>query len=169
MRFGARVGVRTKTLEFESSRPAPLLPGRTADAESGKASAGCLIWVAVAIVVVAVASYGVVRFGIELIEDEVRRDLAGNPVLLEHLGEIQDLSLDFTASRELPGENDFAFEIRGAKASGVLRATVLTGDDELEHVTAGTITLANGDEYDLFPGIGDDLLLEVEDAVPSDE
>jgi len=114
---------------------------------------GCLIAVLVTVLVAVGGGYAVFQYGIGLIEEEVREDLAGNPVVREHLGEIRELELDYTESGALPGEEDFAFRVEGTRGSGMIRATVITGDDDLEHVTRGTLTLASGETLDLFPEV----------------
>lgn len=127
---------------------------------------GCLIAVLVTVLVAVGGGYAVFQYGIGLIEGEVREDLAGNPVVREHLGEIRELELDYTESGALPGEEDFAFRVEGTRGSGMIRATVITGDDDLEHVTRGTLTLASGETFDLFPEVPGEVPDEVTDEVP---
>lgn len=125
---------------------------RTVVRERGWISRGWMIGLGVAFLAIVGGGYAVYQYGIGMIEDEVRQDLAGNPVVLSHLGEIQELSLDYPETGALPGEEDFAFQVRGSRGAGILRATVVTGADGYEHVTRGTLTLENGETVDLFPG-----------------
>jgi hypothetical protein len=123
---------------------------RPPSAESGRIRSGCVIAVAVVFVVIVVVSYGLYRYGVGLVEDEVRQDLAGNAVLLEHLGGIDELTIDLVASVELESDDEFAFRIRGPKGSGTLRAILVTGEDGLEHVVRGVLVLENGASHELF-------------------
>ncbi|MBZ0112538.1 MAG: cytochrome c oxidase assembly factor 1 family protein [Thermoanaerobaculia bacterium] len=90
--------------------------------------------------------------GLGVFSKQVAADLRDNPVVVEHLGKIEDLDLDFVATLAVPGENEFVFDARGTKGDGVLTVTSLTVDDEREEVVAGTLQLESGDEIDLFPG-----------------
>ena len=89
--------------------------------------------------------------GLAAFRDQVRADIRDNPVIVDKIGEIQSFELDMDASDELPGENDFAFQIKGSKGEGLMKATCITVDADTEDVTAGTLELSTGETVDLFP------------------
>ena len=119
-----------------------------------------ITWLAVAMVV-AVASLGChgpggltessLEESIRAFRDQVRTDIEDNPVILDKIGTIRSFEVDVDASEELPGENDFVFNVSGSKGSGVMTATCITIDDFTEDVTAGTLKLSSGETVDMFP------------------
>ena len=119
--------------------------------ETGRFAVGCLIALGIGLLVAVGGGYAMFQYGVGLIEDEVREDLADHPVVREHLGELQSVELDLETSAELEGDEQFAFRAVGTKGGGVLRITVVTGEDDKEHVTAGTLEVDGGQTVDLFP------------------
>jgi len=93
-----------------------------------------------------------VRLGLDVFADEVGAELRNNPVIIEHIGRIEELEVDLKMSFATEGENDFVFRARGTKGSGLINATCVTNDDGVEEVVAGTIQLDSGETLDLFPG-----------------
>lgn len=89
--------------------------------------------------------------------DEVAADIQMNPVILEHIGQIESCETDWVASGELPGPDDFVFSISGTRGSGRLTATSVTvelaGGLTREDITAGTLVLSSGEMYSLFPDV----------------
>jgi hypothetical protein len=81
----------------------------------------------------------------------VQADIESNPVIIEHVGVIEELTLDFNASSVEPGENVFVFTIRGPKGRGRLRAEVVSRSSTDEEVVAAELLLESGEKYQLFP------------------
>jgi len=109
-----------------------------------------------AIVLVMVAAIGGVfllfRFGLGLVEDQVRRDIQQNPVIMEQVGVIQQIDIDFPASANEPDPEVFVFHLQGQHGSATLTAKTVTGEGGTEKVTWGTLQTSSGAQYDLFPG-----------------
>jgi hypothetical protein len=70
-----------------------------------------------------------VQFGVSMLASEYQRQLTGNPVIVEHIGEIESVEPSWSATfREAQNagqqgqETSFAFEIKGSKGSGTLLA-----------------------------------------------
>ena len=102
--------------------------------------------------IAAVIGAGVfLKFGLSVFSEQVQAELRDNPVVVEHLGKIEELGLDFQATLAASGEDDFVFEARGTKGDGTLRVTSITIDDETENIVAGTLQLESGEEINLFP------------------
>ena len=95
--------------------------------------------------------WAVIRLGLGVFADEVEADLRSNPVIVEHIGRIEDFKLDLGASIAAEGHDDFVFRVKGTKGSGLVTATCVTNDDGVEEVTAGTVQLESGEVLDLFP------------------
>ena len=82
---------------------------------------------------------------------QVRADIETNSVIVEHVGAIEELVLDFDATGVEPGESVFVFNIRGSKGSGRLRAEVLSQSATEEQVVSAELLLESGEKYQLFP------------------
>ena len=91
------------------------------------------------------------RFGFNVFASEVEAALRDNPVIIEHLGRIEEFEFDFSASITTEGDDDFVFRARGTRGAGLITATCVTNDDGVEEVIAGTIQLDSGETLDLFP------------------
>jgi hypothetical protein len=109
---------------------------------------GCAVIFALAAIF---GGWAVMKFGLGVFTDEVENDLRTNPVVLEHIGRIEDFDLDFGASIATEGEDDFVFRVSGTKGSGRISATCVTTSEGVEKVVAGTIQLESGETLDLFP------------------
>lgn len=109
---------------------------------------GCAVVVALAMVF---GGWALVRLGLGVFADEVEADLRSNPVIVEHIGRIEEFDLDLGASIAAEGDEDFIFHVKGTKGSGLVTATCVTNDDGVEEVTAGTIQLESGETLNLFP------------------
>ncbi len=78
--------------------------------ESGGAGMIILIIVAV-LVVIGVGGYFVVQFGFDVIAEQVKTDIRDNPVILEHIGNINEIELDLTKSSASGAEDEFVFNL----------------------------------------------------------
>ena len=116
---------------------------------------GCAV---IAVLAMIFGGWAMVRFGLNVFAADVEADLRDNPVIVEHLGRIEELEVDLTASITTEGADDFVFRARGTKGAGLISATCVTNDDGVEEVIAGTIQLDSGETLDLFPE--DDAVLE---------
>ncbi len=113
---------------------------------------GCAVLTVLAIFF---GGWAMVRLGLDVFANDVEFELRDNPVIIEHIGRIEELEVDLTASLSTPEDDDFVFEVRGTKGSGLIHATCVTRDDGTEAVTAGTIQLESGATLDLFPEPGE--------------
>lgn len=117
--------------------------------EGGKARTVLLVILGV-VLVLGIGGYLLFDFGMDVIAEQVGNDLRDNPVIRRHVGEIQTLELDFTATSAAPGKDTFVFKLTGSKANAELTADLVTTEEDVEKVTAGSIRLADGATYDLF-------------------
>ena len=113
---------------------------------------GCAVIVALAMVF---GGWALMKLGLGVFADEVESELRSNPVIIEHVGRIEEFELDLSASVAEAGSEDFVFEVSGTKGSGLVTATCVTNEDGIEEVVAGTIQLESGVTLNLFPDEGD--------------
>ena len=143
---------------FEDPRFTPR--GGTGAARPPKKKGGnaFAVWAAVivgggllAVVVCCGGTFGVAQLAFASMEEDVRKDLAGNPVVNERLGGITAVDLEFLASADHPDEDVFIFDLTGPKGTG--RAVIDCGDtpDGGLWVRGGTLELPDGTSLDLFP------------------
>jgi hypothetical protein len=88
-------------------------------------------------------------------EEWARRDIQDNPVILEHIGSINEIEIDFAASDKDAGADVFVYRLEGSRGPGILTAETITVDEYTERVTWGILRLESGETYELFPGQGD--------------
>ena len=89
--------------------------------------------------------------GLDEFDRQVQVEVEGHPVIVEHIGAIQEFSHDWDASMAEPGEDVWVFDIRGEKGSGRLRAECVTIDADTEDVPSGELILDSGQTVQLFP------------------
>jgi len=99
------------------------------------------------------AEFGEGMMGVinEEFSSQVADELRDNPVMQERIGEIDQFEVDWDASMEAPGENEFVFHVRGSKGEGTVTADCITVSAEKEDVVSGTLEMDDGTTYDLFP------------------
>ena len=91
------------------------------------------------------------RYAAGMIGDQVAESLRDNPVVAEHIGEIQSVKLDLMASGAEPEPEVFVFEVVGSRGRGRLIVQTATIDLETEEVLSGRLELEDGSVHDLFP------------------
>jgi len=97
---------------------------------------------------------GTMFFAFGELERQTRAALADNELIQQHVGEINSFEIDWMASMQQQGQgrNDtFVFHLAGEKGKGTVVAVVLQTGDEF-YIESGTLTLENGDVFDLIDG-----------------
>ncbi len=128
----------------------PIEPGRSSK-KGLYGLLGCGGCAVLGIAVVVFGSFLLVWFGLGIFVDQVKTDLKENPVIVEHLGMIEDLEVDIMGSLAAPGEEEYVFRARGSKGQGEITAECVTRDADTEEVVSGTLQMSDGEIYDLFP------------------
>ncbi len=82
--------------------------------------------------------------------DQVKADIKDNPVIVQHIGTIQSMEIDWAGTGSEPDENTFVFNVTGSKGSGVLTAECITIDANTEDVRSGKLETSAGQTFDLF-------------------
>jgi hypothetical protein len=122
---------------------------------------GCSV---IAVLAVILGGWVMVRLGLDVFAAAVEGDLRENPVIVEHIGLIEELEVELKTSLTTDGQDDFVFRVRGTKGSGLIKATCVTTEDGDEEVVAGTIQLDSGEIFDLFPDVPPEPPPEPEEA-----
>ena len=93
---------------------------------------------------------GLSLFGLNMIEDEVEPQLAGDPTVQEQIGTVESFEMDFLASMEYPDADMLVFNVKGVLGEGIIIAECVTQDDGSELVVSAKLKLPDGREYDLL-------------------
>lgn len=93
---------------------------------------------------------GFVYFGLNIMSAEVETELRDNARLREHIGELQELTMNFTRSLANDEDDIFVYNVRGTLGSGELTVHHITGDDGRELVVAASLRLSDGRTIELI-------------------
>lgn len=80
--------------------------------------------------------------------EQAQAALQAEPVVVERLGTIQDMSLDLVATGDAPG-SELVFDVRGDRGEGTVTADFETVDADHERVASGSLVMADGSRYAL--------------------
>ncbi|MEO7013813.1 MAG: hypothetical protein ABI127_05835 [Dokdonella sp.] len=86
----------------------------------------------------------VVWSGVNSFNDQAYTAIRADPAIVDAVGKISDIHLDFEATGDAPGDEEFAYRIIGDRASGILVGRFVTIDAETEDLREGTLTLDDG-------------------------
>jgi hypothetical protein len=111
--------------------------------------AGC----AGAILLVCLAAGALVVWGSQVFTSQAREALNENPVIEQHVGEIDQIAIDYRATWLEEERYGYVLEVKGSKGAGVVTAVFIT-TDHTERITSGTLRLSSGELYDLLPAAG---------------
>ena len=92
---------------------------------------------------------GVVYFGMGIMAEEIKILVRDDPVLREHLGEVQRFETDWMASAAEPDDDTYVYQVQGTKGSGELRVKSITDDEGDEQVISAKLRLKDGTEVQL--------------------
>jgi hypothetical protein len=122
-----------------------------------RSSSGCWIWAIVAgvgLLLLMCCGGGVllVGFGLQIVTTEIEDQLSGNPILQEHIGEVQSFEMDWSRSFADEDDDTFIYQVRGTQGEGRVTVKHITGDDGNEVILSAELRLPNGETIDLMPG-----------------
>ncbi len=118
---------------------------------------GCVVAIvlaALAGIVLVAGGVWLMGFGLDVFAEQVKQDIQDNPVVLEHIGRIETIEANLSATAAEPNEDIFVYEIEGTKSNAVLTAVTITVDANTEKVTWGQLRMPSGEVLDLFPDQG---------------
>ncbi len=131
--------------------------GQTPKTKSGK---GCLIGCGIAGILGLLLCCGggvfMVQFGVSALADQLERQIAGDPAIVEHIGDIESLEVNWSATIEeaqKTGDQDsgLIFEIKGSKGSGQF---LVKQDKGGEGIDMATLILPDGTRIPVNLGSG---------------
>lgn len=104
--------------------------------------AGGFLALMVLIVLGAVGS--IAWYGFGMFNDQAKAAIHNNPGVIEAVGEIREIRMDFTATGNTSGAETFAYRIEGERANGLLVGRFVTIDADTEELRDGKLTLDDG-------------------------
>ena len=96
-------------------------------------------------------SIGVVMFGMNVVTAEVADQLRDNPKFREHIGELQEMNVDWAASAAKDEEDTFIYTVKGDKGSGTITVQQITDDDGNEQIVEASLRLSDGRQVKIVP------------------
>lgn len=94
---------------------------------------------------------GVAVYGMNAFKSEVVALLAENPVVKEHVGEIQSSQVDFWKSVSHEGGDVFVLNLVGSKSAAVAEVISVTNEAGDEEIRGGELILPDGTRHPLLP------------------
>lgn len=95
-------------------------------------------------------------YGFGLFNDQAAAAIRADPAVSEALGPISEIHLDFTATGDAPGDEDFAYRVVGERGSGLLVGRFVTVDADHEDLRSGTLRLDDGRLVAIGTGLRDE-------------
>ncbi len=86
----------------------------------------------------------VIRFGMDVMTNEVQDELARRPEIEENIGEIRSLKVDLMRSGAEDDEDVFVYNIEGSRGSGRVKLKQATREDGTEVIVSGELTMQDG-------------------------
>lgn len=121
--------------------------------------AGFWIGIGVGVVAIIAACAGVAAWwGWDAFTDQARNAMSVHPTIVENIGTIREMDVDWIATGAEPDDDTFAFHVYGDHGSGMVIARFVTVDSEHERIDSGTLTMDNGPRIELDPQDEDDVL-----------
>jgi len=105
--------------------------------------------------------YYALQFGTQVVADEVKKSIASDAAIQEHIGTISEMNMNLTATGAAGGNNKLVFDVKGDKGAGQLEVIVnntaegqavndcvliLPDGTRLDVVIAGASDEASGDD-----------------------
>jgi hypothetical protein len=122
-----------------------------------RSSSGCWIWAIVAgagflLLMCCGGGALLVGFGLQIVTTEIEDLLSGNPILQEHIGEVQSFEMDWSRSFADEDDDTFIYQVQGTKGEGRVTVKHITGEDGNEVILSAQLRLPSGETIDLMPG-----------------
>ena len=82
--------------------------------------------------------------GFSIFTEQALAAIRADPVVISAVGEVHAISLDFSATMNAPGDDEFGYQIDGERADALLVGRFITIDGEHEELRDGSLTLEDG-------------------------
>lgn len=161
---------------FESNPNAPGAPyGEPAPKKSNAKFwlLGCGITGVLGVVVCCGGGALMTQFGLSVLAGEFQKQLDGNPVIVEHIGEIESLDMSWAdtvagAQNAEGGAEELAFQIKGTKGSGVVMIQQDKSGDGTGMQSA-TLVMDDGSRFPIDLGMAGNEDIQMDDIFDQGE
>ena len=154
MRWGMMSAVRMPGIAINATVGPPPLPPRPQ--VPTRKRFGLPTWLIALIVacVLALAVLGAliawgVGTGWAIFAAQAQHALQLQPAVREHIGTIREMDVDFVATGQAPGGEEFVFRLQGDRGNGRVSANFVSVGTAQEVITYGVLTLADGTRLQL--------------------
>jgi len=87
-------------------------------------------------------------WGLDLFKEHAIESMQADPVIAEHIGEIQSAHIDLMKTGTLPGAEEFAFRVVGSRGAGIVQAEFTSTPGGERHGN-GTLRMDDGTTHRL--------------------
>lgn len=91
----------------------------------------------------------VAYFGLGVLESDIEMQLRDHPTISEHLGQIEDLSVNITKSSAIDDPDTFIYDIRGSQGTAELIITSISHWDGNEEIVEASLRLESGEVIEI--------------------
>lgn len=95
-----------------------------------------------------------VNWGMGQVSADIENQIRDDPQIVQYIGDIESLSVDYVKSAEYDDMDTFVYNIRGTKGSGELTVTSTVNASGGEDIQSAFLTLDNGEIVYLDAGSG---------------
>lgn len=85
------------------------------------------------------------RWGMNALAAEVQRGFEDHPIVLEQIGEIQDIDMNLVDSGKAEDDETFVYDVEGTKGNGQLHIRSEILDDGSEKIHSAKLILSTGE------------------------
>jgi hypothetical protein len=91
------------------------------------------------------------RIGLQVLSSQIEDELAGNPVLVEQIGDIESFEVDFARSVRHEDSDTFVYRVRGSKGNGRVVVKQATEADGTVRILSAELHMSSGEVFNLMP------------------
>jgi hypothetical protein len=88
---------------------------------------------------------------LQIVTTEIEDQLSDNPVMREHIGDIESFEMDWSRSFADEDDDTFIYQVRGSKGEGRVTVQHITNDAGDEEILSAQLRLPSGETFDLVP------------------
>lgn len=89
------------------------------------------------------------RWGLNIVAEDIARQLRDDPVIREEIGEIEEIRMNLTASATHADDETFVYDVQGSKGSGELTVQSVTRPGGGEDIISASLRTDDGRQIDL--------------------
>lgn len=93
--------------------------------------------------------YYMFSFGSQMIATETKRLISTDPTIQEHIGDIKEMSFNFSATGAAGGGETLVFDVNGENGSGQIQVVVNNQQGAGPTISSCTLILPNGERHEI--------------------